>query len=86
VAILQFINGSRSSAETISIIARHPKWKLRPNLRLAILKNRRTPSIWFTLFLPQMRTPDVRNLLISRRLNPAQKKLVQDELKKRGMG
>ena len=86
VAILQFINGSRSSAETISIIARHPKWKLRPNLRLAILKNRRTPSIWFTLFLPQMRTPDVRNLLISRRLNPAQKKLVKDELKKRGMG
>lgn len=86
VAILQFINGSRSSAETISIIARHPKWKLRPNLRLAILKNRRTPSIWFTLFLPQMRASDARNLLVSRRLNPAQKKLVQDELKKRGIG
>jgi hypothetical protein len=32
-----------------------------------------------------MRTPDVRNLLVSKRLNPAQKKLVQDELKKRGM-
>jgi len=85
VAILQFINGAHSSAETISVIARHPKWKLRPNLRLAILKNRRTPTIWFTLFLPQMRTPDVRNLLVSKRLNPAQKKLVQDELKKRGM-
>jgi len=86
VAILQFINGAHSSAETISIIARHPKWGLRPNLRLAILKNRRTPPIWFTLFLPQMRSPDVRNLLVSKRLNPTQKKLVQDELKKRGMG
>ena len=86
VAILQFINGAHSSAETISIIARHPKWRLRPNLRLAILKNRRTPSIWFTLFLPQMRSPDVQNLLVSKRLNPAQKKLVQDELKKRGRG
>ena len=86
VAILQFINGATSSAETISIIARHDKWKLRPNLRLAILKNRRTPAIWFTLFLPQLRTVDVRNLLISRRLNQAQKKLVQDELKKRGAG
>jgi hypothetical protein len=86
VAILQFINSARSSAETISIIARHPKWKLRPNLRLAILKNRRTPSIWFTLFLPQMRTPDIRNLLVSKRLSAAQKKLVRDELKKRGMG
>jgi hypothetical protein len=86
VSILQFINGATSKAETISMIARHPKWKLRPNLRLAILKNRRTPPIWFTLFLPQLRTPDVRNLLSSKRLNPAQKKLVQDELKKRGSG
>jgi hypothetical protein len=86
VAILQFINGATSSAETISIIARHEKWKLRPNLRLAILKNRRTPAIWFTLFLPQLRTADVRNLLLSRNLKSAQKKLVQDELKKRGAG
>ena len=84
VAILQFINGAKASPETISMIARHPKWKSRPNLRIAILKNRRTPAIWFTLFLPQLRTADVRNLLVSRRLNPAQKKLVQDELKKRG--
>lgn len=86
VAILQFINGAHSTPETISMIARHPKWKVRPNLRLAILKNRRTPPVWFTLFLPQLRTPEVRNLLISRRLNQAQKKLVQDELKKRGAG
>ena len=84
IAILQFINGATSSAETISIIARHQKWKLRPNLRLAILKNRRTPAIWFTLFLPQLRTAEVRNLLLSRNLKTTQKKLVQDELKKRG--
>jgi hypothetical protein len=84
VAILQFINGAKSSPETISMVARHPKWKSRPNLRLAILKNRRTPAIWFTLFLPQLRTADIRNLLVSKKLNTAQKKLVQDELKKRG--
>jgi hypothetical protein len=86
VAILQFINGAHSSAETISIIARHPKWKLRPNLKIAILKNRKTPAIWFTLFLPQLRTPEVHNLLLSRNLNPAQKNLVNEELKKRGAG
>ena len=84
VAILQFLNSAAASAETISMVARHPKWKLRPNLQMAILKNRRTPSVWYTLFLPKLRTPDVRNLIISRRLNPAQKKLVQDELRKRG--
>jgi hypothetical protein len=83
VAILQFINSASASAETISMIARHPKWKLRPNLRLAILKNRKTPGVWFTLLLPGLRTPEVRNLLNSRRLNPQQKRLVQEELDKR---
>lgn len=86
VSVLQFINGAKASPATISMIARHPKWKLRPNLRVAILKNRHTPAVWFTLLLPQLRTAEVHNLVVSRRLNPAQKKLVQDELKKRGAG
>jgi hypothetical protein len=86
VAILQFINSANTSAEAISMIARHPKWKSRPNLRLAILRNRKTPDVWFILFLPQMRTSEVRDLMNSRRLNPAQKKLVQDELNKRRAG
>jgi hypothetical protein len=55
-------------------------------LRLAILRNRKTPDVWFILFLPQMRTSEVRDLMNSRRLNPAQKKLVQDELNKRRAG
>lgn len=84
VAILQFLNGPTSTAETITMIARHPKWQLRPNLRLAILKNRRTPDHWFHQFLPALRTPDVRNLLVSKRLNPRQKMLVEEELKRRG--
>ncbi len=84
VAILQFLNSARARAETISTIARHPKWKNRPNLRMAMLKNRNTPNIWFTLFLPQLKTTDLNNLLVSKRLNPAQKKLVQGELRKRG--
>jgi len=84
VAILQFINSTKARAESISAIARHPKWKNRPNLRMAMLKNRNTPDIWFTLFLPKLRTVDLNNLLVSRRLKPEQKKLVQGELKKRG--
>lgn len=84
VAIVQFLGGAKATAETISIIARHPKWKSRPNLRLAILKNRRTPPIWFTLFLPLLRTPDLHALIASNRLDPAQKQLVEEALKKRG--
>jgi hypothetical protein len=84
VAILQFLNGPAATAETISMVARHPRWQMRPNLRLAILRNRRTPDLWFSHFLPGMRTPDIRNLHASKRLNPGQKKLTEDELKRRG--
>jgi hypothetical protein len=84
VAILQFLNGPSATAETISMIARHPKWRMRPNLRLAILKNHRTPELWFKQFLPAMRSPDIRNLLFSKQLNPRQKQLVADELQRRG--
>ncbi len=84
VAILQFINSSKAKADTLSVIARHPKWKNRPNLRMAMLKNRNTPGVWFTLYLPHLRTGDLSTLLASKRLNPNQKKLVQEELRKRG--
>jgi len=84
VGILQFLDGSRATAETISAIARHPRWKNRPNIRLAILKNPRTPAIWFTLFLPALRLPELNNLLAVRRLSASQKKLVEEEVKRRG--
>lgn len=85
-SVLQFLGGPKSDAETISLIARHPRWQSRPNLRLAILKNRKTPSVWFTLFLPRLTTGDLHGLIASRRLLPTQKRLVEDELKKRGHG
>ncbi len=83
VAILQFLHGTTTTPETISAIARHSKWQGRPNIRMAILKNRKTPQIWFTLYLPKQKTADLSQLLTGRRLNPNQKKLVQEELNKR---
>ncbi|MHB8708244.1 MAG: hypothetical protein ACYC9I_05165 [Desulfuromonadales bacterium] len=83
VAILQFLNGPAATAETISMIASHPRWQMRPNLRLAILRNRRTPESWFVQFLPAMRTPDIRNLVASKRLTPNQKRLAEEELRRR---
>ncbi len=84
IALVQFLSGAKATAETISLLARHPKWKTRANLRFAILKNPRTPDVWFTLFLPQLRSADLHSLLHSRRLRPAQKMLVAEALKKRG--
>lgn len=83
VAVLQFLSGPSATAETITMIARHQKWQTRPNLRLAILKNQRTPEIWFRQFLPGLRTPDVGNLLLSKHLSPGQRKLVEEEMRRR---
>jgi len=83
-AIFQLLNSSRASAEIISMVARHSRWKNRPNLQLAILKNSRTPAIWFTLWLPKLSLPVVKQLAAGQRLNPQQKQLVKKELKKRG--
>jgi hypothetical protein len=84
VALAQFLGGPAADAATISLIARHPRWQARPNLRLALLKNRRTPAVWFTLFLPRLAKPELAALAASRRLDPRQKLLVEEELKKRG--
>lgn len=84
ISLLQFLSGPTANAETISMIARHPRWQNRPNLRLAILKNRKTPPVWFTLFLPRIVNTELNALLASRRLTPGQKKLVEDERQKRG--
>jgi len=80
----QFIASAVSTAETISMIARNGRWKGKPNIRLAILKNPRTPAIWFTLFLPGLPAGTLRELLSAPRLTNAQKELVRQALGSRG--
>ena len=84
-AIFRFLSGPKATAETISIVARHPKWKSRPNLRLAILRNNRTPLVWYPLFLPALPAAELRTILSSQRLTPPQKQAVQDECRRRGL-
>lgn len=82
-AIYQFLRGATASAETISMVARHNRWNQRPNLCLAILKNQKTPDIWFTLWLPKIHKHILKQLLVSSRINPKRKILLETELKKR---
>ena len=84
-SIFSFLNGPNSTAEGISIVARHPRWKIRPNLQLAILKNPKTPEVWFTLFLPHLSVNDVKGVLASKKISQTQKKMVREELKRRGL-
>ncbi len=83
-AVFKFLSSANATAETISMVARHPRWKGRVNLQLAILKNQKTPAVWFTLFLPHLSLTDVKGLFLSQRLSASQKKLVEEELKRRG--
>ena len=83
-AIYQFLRGATANAETISMVARHNRWNQRPNLRLAILKNHKTPKIWFALWLPKIHDYILKQLLAGYRTNPTRKHLIEAELKKRG--
>ncbi len=74
----QFLTSSHATAENVSLVARSMRWKNRPNIRLAILKNPRTPLIWFTLFLPELPAATRLDLLASPRLTFAQKELVRN--------
>lgn len=84
-AIFRFLSGPKATAETISIVARHPKWKNRPNLRLAILRNSHTPLVWFPLFLPTLPLAELKTLLASQRLTPPQKQAIKEECHRRGL-
>jgi hypothetical protein len=83
-AVFSFLSGPNAAPDTISMVARHPRWKNRVSLQCAMLKNPKTPGIWFTIFLPHLSLNDVRTLKASTRLTPAQKRLVIEELKRRG--
>ena len=82
-AVHQFIASYVSTAETISMVARSGRWKGRPNIRLAILKNPRTPAIWFTFILPGLPRNIIKELLSVPRLTSAQKDLVRQALGRR---
>ncbi len=82
-AVFQFLNGSEATATTISIVARHNRWQQRPNLRMAILKNRQTPAIWFTLWMPKLPLATLKQLLASQRLSQQQKSLIKTEITRR---
>jgi hypothetical protein len=81
--LLAFLRSPAATAETISAIARHPRWGVRPKLRLAALRNRKTPAVWFTLFLPALGSAEVKALLGSKGLAPRQLEALQEELGRR---
>ncbi len=84
-SISLFLAGPKANAETISMIARHPRWGNRRNVRLAILRNPRTPLVWFVAFLPSFPLTDLKRLFHSQKLVDLQREAVKEEMGKRGL-
>lgn len=83
-SVFQLVSSSRSSAEAIAAVARHQRWANRPNLKTAILRNPRTPSSLFTTLLAGAPTMELRNLAASGRLGQERKRVIGEELRRRG--
>jgi hypothetical protein len=83
VAIVSFLRSGMATAATISQIARHARWSSRHSLRLNLLKHRLTPPIWYTLWLPGLRTFELESLQVCRQLGMQQKELTRQEIRKR---
>jgi hypothetical protein len=82
--VFRFLNGPNSTPDGISMVARHPRWKNRLNLQLAILKNPRSPDIWGTLFTPHLSANDLNGVLATKKVSSSMKHLIQEELNRRG--
>ncbi|GFO54488.1 hypothetical protein GMSM_14950 [Geomonas sp. Red276] len=80
-----FLGSGAATAETISAIARHPRWKSRPNLRTALLKNRKTPIVWFHMLLSGLPASELQALSLARHLTPQQQAVIREECNKRGV-
>lgn len=83
-SVFQLVSASRSSTDAIAAVARHPRWANRPNLKAAMLRNPSTPATLFTTLLAAAPVMELRNLLASGRLGQERKRLIQEELRRRG--
>ncbi|HJV67444.1 MAG TPA: hypothetical protein VJ550_17035 [Geomonas sp.] len=81
-----FLTAPAATAETISTVARHPRWGSRPNLRFTMLRNPKTPAVWFALFLPELPDADLRALRSSTSLTKRQLEAVREECDRRLAG
>jgi len=78
-----FLRSASATPEAISAVARHPRWGKRPNLRFAMLRNRHTPTVWFTLFLPELGPSELEAVAASSGLTAGQRAEVQREWARR---
>jgi hypothetical protein len=81
--LVQAVMHPDAPAHSIQLIAAHPAWSLRQEVRAALLRNQHTPLGRVLVFAQAMPTRTLRDILAQSRLLPAIKSYLQAELDRR---
>ena len=71
---------------SVTAIAQHPKWSCQYNVRVALVRNSRTPAPCVLAFLPNLTLRDLKDIAQLESLAPHAKRYIQQELARRAGG
>jgi hypothetical protein len=66
--VIRVLPLERLSAQVVEMIARHERWSRRYHLRLALVRNPKTPLHFVLKFLPDLAVNDLREVCLDRRM------------------
>jgi hypothetical protein len=81
--ILKVLAKSGIPERVVAAIAQHPKWSCQYNVRLALIRNSRTPAPSVLAFLPGLTLNDLKEISAVQELAPHVRKYIARELKRR---
>jgi hypothetical protein len=83
IAIVKALAHAGSSAALVEVVCRHPKWSVRKEIRIALLRHQHTPLARAVEFARSLPPPLLRDVLHTSRLPEKIKRYLRDELKNR---
>lgn len=83
-AIIRVLTRPHSSAGLVEAVSRHPKWSVRSEIRLALLRNEKTPLARALEFVRTLQSSQVREILNGSQLPPNIRAYLAKELARRG--
>ena len=82
-AIVKALQRSHASASFVEAISRHTKWSVRPEIRMALLRNEHTPTARALEFSRRIPAAQLRDILHASRLPEKIKNYLREELRVR---
>ena len=85
-SIVRVLVRPEASGALVEAVCRHPQWSLRREVRVALLRNEKTPPARAVEFARMLPPALVREIMHSSRLPAGARSLLLEELEKRGAG